>query len=313
MPGGAWSAIAETFPGKPTWDVKEIPDLTGKVVIVTGGNAGVGRETVKALLQHNAKVYLAARSEERAQEAITALKTDTGKEAIFLKLDLADLVKVKAAAEEFLSKEEQLHILFLNAGVMACPVDWTTKQGYDMQFGTNVIGHFYFTQLLLPALLAVKAASPTQEKARVVTTSSSAGYLIKDIFWDAIVDGPARRKLEPYPLYHSSKLGNMVVARELASRYGDSIVSTCVNPGNLKTELQQHLPWIQVQVFKLVMHEASRGALTQLRAGTSPEGADWNGQFLKPWGRLGKANPKAEDPAVGKRLWALLEAETSKY
>ncbi|KAI0051999.1 hypothetical protein FA95DRAFT_1675517, partial [Auriscalpium vulgare] len=82
---------------------------------------------------------------------------------------------------------------------------------------------------------------------------------------------------------------------------------------NLKTELQQHLSWIQVQATKLVTHEASRGALTQLRAGTSPEGADWNGQFLKPWARLGKANPTAENPAVGKRLWALLEAETRKY
>ncbi|KAI0051997.1 NAD(P)-binding protein [Auriscalpium vulgare] len=311
--GGLWSTIAESFPPKPTWGVDDIPDLTGKVVIVTGGNAGVGKETVKALLQHNAKVYLAARSEERAQEAITALKTDTGKEAIFLKLDLADLVQVKAAAEEFLSKEKQLHILFLNAGIMACPVDWTTTQGYDMQFGTNVIGHFYFTQRLLPALLAVKASSPTQEKARVVTTSSSGSYLIGGIYWDAIVDGPERRKLQPFPLYNSSKFGNVVVARELARRYGDSIVSTSVNPGNLKTELQKHLPWIQVQITKLITHEVPLGALTQLRAGTSPEGADWNGKFLKPWARIGKANPKAEDPAVGEKLWALLEEETKKY
>ncbi|KAI0040862.1 NAD-P-binding protein [Auriscalpium vulgare] len=315
--GNLWSALAEAFPPKPTWGVDNIPDLTGKVVIVTGGNAGIGKETVKALLLHNAKVYIAARSEERAQISISALKEDTGKEAIFLKLDLEDLLQVRAAAEEFLSKEKELHILFLNAGIMACPVDWTTAQGHDMQFGTNVIGHFFFTKLLIPALLAATAASPTHEKARVVATSSSAAYFANDVLWDSIVDGPARRKRQPYPLYFSSKLANVAVARELARRYGDNIVSTSVNPGVLprvlKTQLSRHVTWYQRQIFARLFHEVPLGALTQLCAGTAPEAADWNGKYLIPWARIGKANPKAEDPAVGEKLWLLLEELVKEY
>ncbi|KAI0040865.1 NAD(P)-binding protein [Auriscalpium vulgare] len=255
--GNWWSVLAQAFPPKPTWGIDNIPDLTGKVLIVTGaGNAGIGKETVKALLLHNAKVYIAARSEERALASISALKEDTGKEAIFLKLDLADLPQVRAAAEEFLSKEKELHILFLNAGVMACPVDWTTAQGYDMQFGTN---------------------------------------------------------RETFPLYFSSKLGNMTVARELARRYGDNIVSTSVHPGTLKTDLARHISWLQRLMFAILVYDVPFGALTQLRAGTAPEGADWNGKFLIPWARIGKANPKAEDPAVGEKLWLLLEEYVKEY
>ncbi|EAU85783.2 hypothetical protein CC1G_15043 [Coprinopsis cinerea okayama7 len=144
MPG-AWQSITEAFPPKPTWGVDDIPDLTGKVVIVTGATAGIGQETAKALLAHNAKVYVAARSETKAEETIRVLKELTGKEALFLKLDLGDLKSVKQAAEEFQRKETELHILFNNAGVGATPIEMTTVQGYDMQFGTNVLGSLPFS------------------------------------------------------------------------------------------------------------------------------------------------------------------------
>ena len=94
--------INQQFPPKPTWGTKDIPDLTGKVVLITGGNTGIGKESVKVLLQRNAKVYLAARNSIKAREAIDQLKEETGKEAIFLELDLASLEKVRLAAEEFL-------------------------------------------------------------------------------------------------------------------------------------------------------------------------------------------------------------------
>ncbi|KAJ8488637.1 hypothetical protein ONZ51_g3428 [Trametes cubensis] len=108
-------------PPKARWGVADIPDLTGKVMIVTGGNAGIGRETVKALLLHNAKVYMASRNEEKALAAITQLERETGRRAIFLKLDLANLSSVKAAAQEFMSKETKLHVLFNNGGVTYPP------------------------------------------------------------------------------------------------------------------------------------------------------------------------------------------------
>ncbi|KAK7435108.1 hypothetical protein VKT23_019801 [Stygiomarasmius scandens] len=135
------ATINEVFPPKPTWSVDEIPDLTGQVIIVTGGNTGLGKLTVEALLNHNAKVYLAARSQSKASEAIQDLFNKTGNKAIsWLKLDLADLQSIKAAVTEFTSKENHLHVLFNNAGVMLPDIKDLTAQGYDLQFGTNVLG-----------------------------------------------------------------------------------------------------------------------------------------------------------------------------
>ncbi|KAH9970071.1 NAD-P-binding protein [Russula compacta] len=308
--GATVSLAQQSFPPRPSWGVDDIPDLTGKVIIVTGGNAGVGRETVKVLLNHNAKVYLAARTATKANAAIADLKNETGKEAIFLQLDLADLSSVRKAAEEFLSKETQLHVLINNAGVMVAPKEELTVQKYDLQFGTNVIGHWLFTTLLLPALFSATDASPTQEKARIVTVSSSANYLTNGLDFEAFKDGPQREKYDVWGLYSKSKLGNVVVARELARRHGDKIVSMSLNPGNIKTDLQRHMPWWQLAVIRLMLYPVSHGALTQLYCATAPSAANANGQFFIPWARVGKANKAAEDPQVGERLWNWLEEET---
>jgi len=307
------SLAQQSFPPKPRWGPNDIPDLTGKVVIVTGGNAGVGKETVKELLNHNAKVYLAARSAVKANAAIAELKSITGKEAIFLQLDLADIPAIRKSAEDFLSKEGQLHILINNAGVMVAPVEETTVQKYDLQFGTNVVGHWLFTTLLLPALFAATDASPTREKARVVTVSSSANYLTKGLDFEAFADGPQRRKYDNWVLYNKSKLGNVVVARELARRYGDKIVSTSLNPGNIRSDLQRHMPKWQLLMMRWMLYPVSYGALTQLYCATAPAAADANGGFFIPWARQGKPNKAAEDLDVGEKLWGWLEDETKKY
>lgn len=113
--GNHLSLLGQSFPSESKFHVDDIPDLTGKVMIVTGANTGIGKETAKALLNHNAKVYIAARSQEKAEVAIKDLKNSTGKEALFLKLDLANLKSVKASAEEYLSKETTLDVLFNSA------------------------------------------------------------------------------------------------------------------------------------------------------------------------------------------------------
>ncbi|KZV62250.1 NAD-P-binding protein [Peniophora sp. CONT] len=302
--GPVRTVLQQSCPPKPIWSVDDIPDLSGKVIIVTGGNTGVGKETVKALLQHDAKVYLAARSRERASKAIEELKADTGKEAIFLQLDLSDLASVRKSAGEFLSKESLLHVLFNNAGVMACPMDQLTAQGFDMQIGTNVVGHYFFTTLLLPAL---EAASATGTKARVVHTSSSAAYVAKDFYLECIKDGPERQKLNTRDIYMMSKLGNALLAREMASRYGDKLVVTSLNPGNLRSDLQRHLPGWQHAVVDLMLYPVPMGALTGLWAGVSPEGANLNGEFLIPWARVGPAPEKSLDPALAGKVWSRLE------
>jgi len=246
--GNVASFLQQSFPPKPTWSTSDIPDLTGQVIIVTGGNTGLGFETAKALLLRNAKVYIGARSQGKAEEAIASLKNLTGKEALFLKLDLADLKAIKAAAEEFLSKEKELHVLYNNGGVMNPPIEQLSADGYDLTFGTNVVGPFYFTKLLLPILLATVKTSPDRHT-RIVTTSSSA-HMFAHLNFNTFKDGFARKSSSPDFLYGQSKIGNVVVAAELAKRYGDQgIVSISLNPGNIRTDIQKNMTGIKKVVL----------------------------------------------------------------
>lgn len=261
--GVAYSALLkQSWPSKPTWTPDEIPDLTGKVVLVTGsyaahvcvrcgtslnvyvaplgGNSGVGKEMVRVLLLHNATVYLAARSASAAQSAISELEQSTGRTARFLQLDLADLASVRAAAVELVSREERLDVLFNNAGVFLAPRDKLTAQGYDMTVGTNVLGPFLFTQLLLPLL------SNANSKGRVISTSSVTHYFAPRFDFAVARPGPARDKLGRDGvgndlLYAQTKTAETVLALERAKRYGDALVSIAVNPGNIRTNMQRNM------------------------------------------------------------------------
>ncbi|PFH47750.1 hypothetical protein AMATHDRAFT_6454 [Amanita thiersii Skay4041] len=303
------SLIAQGWPPKSKFNVQDIPDMSGKIVIVTGANAGLGKETAKALLAKNAKVYMGCRSEEKGNAAIEELFKETGKRGILLRFDLGDLKSVKAGAEEFLSKEKELHVLFNNAGIMAVPVSELTTDGYDLQFGVSVIAHFYLTKLLLPTLMHTATLSP-DGKARVVNTASLAHEFVSPIDFNTFKDCPQRRKLSTDQLYAHSKLGNVIFATELARRYGDKgIVSTSLNPGNIRTDLQRHLKGLRSFIIDCIVHDAPYGALTQLYAGTSPEGASFNGKYLIPWARIGTATPVSQNPKAGTDLWNWLEEQ----
>ncbi|KIM82490.1 hypothetical protein PILCRDRAFT_97420 [Piloderma croceum F 1598] len=240
--GIALSIIQETFPPRPTWSTNNIPDLKAKWC---------------ALLSRNAKVYIGARNQTKSEEAIKCLKELTGKEAIFLKLDPANLRAVKGAAEEFLSKEHELHILYNNGhfrGVMAPPVEQSTADNYDLQFGTNALSHFCFTKLLLPTLISTTKTSPN---GHVKAMSSDNLYTQKTMLTQA----------------------NIVVAMELARHYGDQgIVSISLNPGNVRTDLGRHLGPVKKAIIKYFWNQQDpeHGALTQLWGGTSPEGKNMN-------------------------------------
>ncbi|KAJ2929751.1 hypothetical protein H1R20_g7318, partial [Candolleomyces eurysporus] len=288
----------------------------------------------QALLNHNAKVYIATRSQEKTEKAIEDLKNETGKEAIFLKLDLANLKSIKAAAEEFLrfapphpcnapapfltlqwplctARRRNCMSSSIMQVLWCPPMDDLTADGYDLQFGTNTLGHFYFTKLLLPALLKGAKSSP-DGTARVVNTSSSASLMASKINFDTLKDSPARRKSGPNQLYAQSKLGNAIFAKELARRYGDQgIVSTGLNPGNLTSDLQRHLGRIETKVVGLLLHPTPMGALTQLWAGTTQEGATLNGKYLIPWARIGTGNPVIQDEKVGADLWKWFEDQVA--
>ncbi|KAK7441535.1 short-chain alcohol dehydrogenase [Stygiomarasmius scandens] len=302
----------EHFPPQPIWSTDHIPDLSGKVMIVTGGNAGVGKHT--ALLEHNAKVYMASRNATKAKETIDDLKTRTGKEALFIQLDLADLRSIKNAAEVYMSKEKELHVLFNNGGVMMTPIDELTAQGYDLQFGTNVLGHFYLTKLLLPILLST--AQATEAPVRVINTASVGHSMFPKLDFNTFRDGKARRRLWANQIYGQSKFGNIVFSNELARRHGDEgIISMSLHPGNLKTELSRHLPFLARQMEKILFYPSEMGALTQLWAGTLPdsEAKGLNGKYLVPWARVGTAARSAYDPRLGMDLWQWCEEQVKDF
>ncbi|GJJ12869.1 hypothetical protein Clacol_007115 [Clathrus columnatus] len=216
--GLLFSVIDQNYPPKAKWSVNDIPDLSSKITIVTGGSSGLGYETAKALLSHNATVYLACRDSKKTTSVIEKLKQETGKTAIFLELDLASLGSVKNAAEIF------------KTGVMCPPMEQLTKEGYDLQFGTNVLGHFYFTSLLLPELKAGAQTSSPDRVSRVIHTSSQIHVLAK-LNYETFIDSQARRKLGLNGLYGQSKFGNIVFSNELARRHGkDGITSIAVHP-----------------------------------------------------------------------------------
>lgn len=295
-------------PRKSTFSVDDIPVLSGKVIIVTGANTGVGKETVKALLAHNAKVYIAVRSQEKAEEAIKDLREETGKDAHFLKLDLADLKSIEAAVKTFTSQEKELHVLYNNAGVMGPPIDQVTAQGYNLQFGVHVLGPFSLTKLLLPTLIATAKSSP-DGKVRVINTSSSL-HLLGNLNYNKLKDGPARRKSSSLLLYCQSKYATVILSSELARRYGDQgIVSVCLNPGTLHSGLQRHLNKVQYAILNLILYPTPFGALSGLWAGTSVDGANLNGKYVVPWARLGSPRANAQAPATGEKLWEWMEEQ----
>ncbi|KAJ7610505.1 hypothetical protein FB45DRAFT_334297, partial [Roridomyces roridus] len=210
-------------------------------------NTGIGYEIAKQLLLKNAKVYLAARSADKAALAIKRLEAETNKAAIFLPLDLGDLPSMRKAAEQFLAQEEKLDILFNNAGVMNCPPAMITAQGYDLQFGTNVIGHWLLTELLLPALK--KSYEQNQSLARIINISSS-GHLwapgsgIDFVSLKASLDRDAWVKEQGnltagWRLYAQSKIGNIYISNHWAKTHSDVLVSCAVHPGAIWTEISR--------------------------------------------------------------------------
>ncbi|KAJ7696045.1 NAD-P-binding protein [Mycena rosella] len=318
-------SFSEKWPPKPTWKAPEdVPDLTGQIFLVTGGNAGIGKETCRVLVARNAKVYLAARSEERARVAIDDIRQSTGKSDIhFLQIDLADLPSIKKAAEEYISKEQELHVLINNGGVLYAPaIGPKTAQDYDIQFGVNVLGHYFLTQLLMPTLLrtAKGEVSGTPRRVRVVTVSSDAHEATapkQGIVWESLQKGDAamraRKKLTGTGLYGQSKLGNVLISSELARRYGDQgVVAISLHPGGVKSELLRNVhPAIAWIVEKIRIYPVSLGIITSLYAATSEAALEMNGEYLTAWARRQVPSKHAQNREMAEKLWKWCEEQIS--
>ncbi|KAF2003214.1 NAD(P)-binding protein [Amniculicola lignicola CBS 123094] len=317
------------FIEKPRFTEKDLGDQTGKVHIITGGYTGIGLELTRLLYPLNATIYIAGRSPSKAATAISTLQaafpSSTGK-LVFLQLDLSDLTTIKPAVETFLGKETRLDTLTNNAGVMVCPPEWTSAQGYDMQTATNVYGPFLLTLLLGPILARTARVAETGT-VRVTWAGSFAVELLTPeggVQFVNAQEGEGRLKgvkegVNGEACYGQSKAANVMLGVEAGRRWGgEGILSVSFNPGNLASELDRHLGWFQILLVKTMRHPVYLGAYTELFAGWSPEiTPEKNGSYIIPWGRLGLIYNRKLAAAIkpvsdggngnSKKLWEVCE------
>lgn len=305
-----------------TWTTAQIPDLTGVWALVTGASSGLGQQVTLELARHGASVVLAARDEERLRLGVEGVRAEVpAADLRTLRLDLADLDAVRRAAEEVLESYDHVDLLFANAGVMA-PPQRSTKDGFELQMGTNHVGHFAFVGQVLPALLA------TPRGARVVTTSSFGHRTVRSIDLRSVTPGGDPRPYKRWRAYGESKLANLLFMLELQRRavVGDlSLTSVAAHPGYADTSLQQAGPAMGgatpvsralMVLNRAVAQSAAAGAWPLLMAGTQPGLA--GGSYVGPGGpfetrgrpRLVGMSPAASDPALAARLWEATEQAT---
>ncbi|MFE9042981.1 oxidoreductase [Streptomyces sp. NPDC012421] len=298
------------------WTADAIPDLTGRVHVVTGATSGLGLATTRALALRGGRVVLAVRDEEKGHRTAAALSADGIAPGLLTvrRVDLADLDSVRAFAEALRADHPRLDVLVNNAGVMA-PPRTLSAQGHELQFAANHLGHFALTGLLLDRL---------PEDGRVVTVSSLV-HRQGDLRLDDPAALAAERGYAPMAFYHRSKLANAVFGQELHRRLaaaGRPVRSVLAHPGYTATSLQTRDVTGFARFFygrignPLLAQRPERGALPQLYAATAPDVA--GGEFIGPDGagelrgsptRV-KPSATAADPETGRRLWDLSEELT---
>eukprot|EP01059_Diplonema_ambulator_P034693 TRINITY_DN791_c0_g1_i2.p1 TRINITY_DN791_c0_g1~~TRINITY_DN791_c0_g1_i2.p1 ORF type:complete len:311 (+),score=114.26 TRINITY_DN791_c0_g1_i2:42-935(+) len=294
-------------------DVK-VGDVSGKTFVVTGANTGLGYESMKAIMLGGGHVIMGCRSEERAAAALERVKKETeGKGSVeFVKLDLADLESVKEFAENVKAKHSELYCLMNNAGIMFCD-RLKTKQGFDMQMGTNHFGHFALTMHLLPLLKASK------EDPRVVTVSSTMAQRMAGGGWINFDDIHCDKGYNKHLVYGQTKFANLVFHYEMARRLeGTNVKAVAAHPGYTLTELARHSFLSRIGHFFPVSMNADKGALSQILAATSHDvkSGEYYGPYYLLVGLPALASPPAaaKDPVLGEKLWKVSEEATgAKY
>ncbi|MER7015988.1 oxidoreductase [Saccharopolyspora sp. NPDC000359] len=298
------------------WTAADIPDQTGRTVLITGANSGLGHRSARALAERGARVLIACRNAEKGRAALTEIARTATAQPELVELDLADLASIRKAAEQVRERTGGLDALMNNAGVMATPRR-STQDGFELQIGTNHLGHAALTWLLLPTM---------RPGARVVTVSSLAhhggGLDVDDLHF-------TRRRYHPVRAYSQSKLANLLFALELdraAKRADHDLISVAAHPGMATTELTRNSSQLRSMptpvtgvvsiATRLVTQPAEQGALPQLFAATA-RGVR-GGDYFGPSGvgevrghptraRLSKA---AQDPRTAQLLWQVTAEHT---
>lgn len=267
--------------------------LSGRVALVTGANTGIGLVTARELASRGAHVFVACRSLERGQAAVAEIRTATRNAQVeFLALDLGDFASVRACAAAFLARDLPLHLLINNAGLAGSA--GLTKSGFELAFGTNHLGHFLLTQLLLDRL---KASAP----ARIVTVASRAHTRVGGInFDDVCLTTKGKAAL---PEYGVSKLANVLFSAELGRRLAGSGVTTySLHPGVVATDVWRELPQPFRAIAKLFMISAEEGTATTIYCATSPDVATQTGLYYDKCA-VKTPSKAGQDAALAAELW----------
>jgi dehydrogenase/reductase SDR family protein 13 len=269
-----------------------IGDLDDRAFLVTGANSGIGRETVLELARRGARMFVAGRSEPKTRPVMDEIAAQTGNRALeFLSLDLGDLASVRACASEFLRSGEPLHGLINNAGLAG--QRGMTDSGFELAFGTNYVGPFLLTALLLDRL---RESAP----ARIVNVASIGHYRAPGIDFEAVRQRTKTRT--GFPEYCVSKLGNVLHAQELARRLQREGVTTySLHPGSIATDVWRSVPWPVRPLIKLRMQSPADGAKTTLYCATSPDLSAESGNYYDECQRK-EPSPTAT-PQLAAELW----------
>jgi len=293
-------------------EVAEGIDLRGKLALVTGGSGGLGQETARVLAERGAHVIITARDVPKGEAVAAAIRSSTGNPRVEVaELELGSLKNIRAFAERFLSRHDALHILVDNAGVMASPF-MKTQDGFELQFGSNHVGHFLATCMLAPALLK---GAPS----RIVSVSSRGHRLSPVVFDDIQFE---RRPYDKWRAYGQSKTANVLFAVALERRLGmHGVHANALHPGGILTELGRHLTeedraFLQKRTAGMRYKSVEEGAATQVFAATAPELEGRGGLYLEDC-HVAAANdapealsgvmPYALDPQNAERLWEVSE------
>lgn len=295
------------------WTAADVPDQRGRIAVVTGANSGIGFEAAAVLAARGAHVVLAVRNPEKGGEARERiLAASPNADVTVRELDLTSLDSVRAAAAALKTGFPRVDLLINNAGVMWTPKE-VTRDGFELQFGTNHLGHFAFTGLVLDQLLTVPGS-------RVVTVASLAHRMMADIHFD---DLQWENRYSRIGAYGQSKLANLLFTYELQRRLAadsEPTIAVAAHPGGSYTELARNVPTLLHPAYRivgpLIFQNAAMGALPTLRAATDPtaSGAEYYGpdgigeQRGNP--KLVHSSPRSHDPDLQRRLWAVSEELT---
>jgi NAD(P)-dependent dehydrogenase (short-subunit alcohol dehydrogenase family) len=290
------------------WTIEDMPDQSGKTILITGANSGIGLGAAKELARKGAKVVLAVRDTNKGRSALSEIREVAPMAEIdVMQLDLADLDSVRAFATNFKEKYEQLHVLINNAGIMIPKQRMNSKQGYEIQFATNHLGHF----LLTGELLELLERTPN---ARIVTLSSVVTKMkAADIYFD---DLQFEKKYDKMAAYCQSKLANLMFTVELQKKLADagsSTLSVAAHPGFTATNLQKHMGILGVISNFLIAQKLDMGILPTLRAATDPDvqGGEYYGPLkmgeYRGYPELNKLPARTTDTSAMANLWEVSE------